>query len=693
MEHRDIRRVIVVFKTHLDIGYTALAAGVLKNYRERFIPSAVSLAEAANREGKKRFVWTTGAYLIKHFLERAPEAKQERLCAAIRRGDVKWHGLACTTHTELMDEALFQYGLSVSKELDRRFGVSTIAAKMTDVPGHTVAMVPLLAQSGIEYLHIGVNGSSRVPEVPPLFRWRYGADEVAVNYAGGYGAPTLLENGVALEFCHAQDNAGPPSLRDLDALYETLAARYPNARIEAGTLDDFALAVREVKDTLPVVTQEIGDTWIHGVASDPLKVSQFRRLLALRAGWEKSGAFTPGSPGYGAFMEPLLLVAEHTWGMDTKKYLLDFTNWAKADFQAARKRDATSYALFSPQNAHLLAGLLPELRAYRGESETSSYSLFESSHAEQRAYIGQALAALPKELSAAARETLSFCMPEMPEGPCYTVGETIRIGNWRTAVGKDGQLVELANGKTGVARMVSLGLFEYQTFGGKDVADCFFDYGRDLKENFCWAECDFGKPGLRYVSVQSEVWRAVPERIAVKGDTLYIRLRPDARACGEYGCPRGLLITHQFGETVRTTLYWKDKDAVRSPEAIWLQMALSVSDPNGWRIEKLGRPVSPLRVVRGGSRKLHCAERLAYEGADGSACIVPYDSPLVSVGGRHLYDVGDACGDPADGFYFLLCNNRWGTNFKQWFEDDMRFAFETRVRANPLSGANGPDEE
>jgi hypothetical protein len=683
MDNRDVKRVIVIFKTHLDIGYTALAAGVLQKYREALIPAAIDLAERANADGKNRFVWTVGSYLVKHYFDHADEKGKARLDAAIRRGDVAWHGLACTTHTELMDEALFEYGLSLSKELDARFGKKTVAAKMTDVPGHTVAMVPLLARAGIEYLHIGVNTGSRVPEVPQLFRWRCGEDEIVVHYAGGYGEATVLENGVALEFCHALDNAGPPTLETLSAEYRALAARYPNAAVEAGTLDDFARAVREIRDTLPVVEQEIGDTWIHGVASDPYKVSRCLRLLGLRSDWVKSGRLDPGSREHGAFMEQLLLVAEHTWGMDVKKYLLDFTNWTKADFQAARRVNRTDYSFYSPRNAHILEALRGELREYRGDNEVSSYSIFEASHAEQRAYVEAALAALPDDLAREARSALAFAMPDIPEGAPCRVNEPIKVGGWRVTVGVNGELTRIENPALRVDCKARLGLFCYETFDGKTAADCFFGYGRDLKKNFHWAECDFSKPGLRYEQeIRRNVSFAVPDGIVLYGNALYIPLRPESELCERYGCPRRLLVVHEFGDTVKTTLYWKDKDAIRSPEAVYFGMTVSVSDPHGWLIEKLSRPVSPFRVVKGGNRKLHCAKSLLYHGADCAVSVKTFDSPLVSFGGRHLYDVDDAYGDPADGFWYLLHNNRWGTNFKQWFEDDMRFAFETKIAGN-----------
>ena len=71
-----------------------------------------------------------------------------------------------------MSPDLFRAGLSYSQELDRRFGKTTIAAKMTDVPGHTLGMVPLLAEAGIRFLHLGVNTASPPPDVPDIFRWR-----------------------------------------------------------------------------------------------------------------------------------------------------------------------------------------------------------------------------------------------------------------------------------------------------------------------------------------------------------------------------------------------------------------------------------------------------------------------------------------------------------------------------------------
>ncbi len=204
--------------------------------------------------------------------------------AAIEAGDMAWHGLPFTTHSELMDASLFRYGLELSKTLDRRFGKRTLAAKTTDVPGHTRAIVPLLAEAGIAFLHIGVNEAATPPDVPPVFVWQdeSGAD-VVVMYQHAYGeamvVPGLSE---ALAFGFTDDNLGPQSPEQIRAVFCAVREAFPGAQVQASTLDAYAAAVLRIKAHLPVVTGEIGDTWIHGVGTDPRKVSHYRALCRLR---------------------------------------------------------------------------------------------------------------------------------------------------------------------------------------------------------------------------------------------------------------------------------------------------------------------------------------------------------------------------------------------------------------------------
>jgi hypothetical protein len=146
----------------------------------------------------------------------------------------------------------------------------------------------------------------------------------------------------------------------------------------------------------------------------------------------------------------------------------------------------------------------------------------------------------------------------------------------------------------------------------------------------------------------------------------------------EYGCPREIVLEHQFNEnSINSVLYLSKKDANRIPEALWLGMNLNVANANRWKMVKFGNPVSPLDIVSGGNRRLHCVEEMRYSAADGSVRIIPEHSPLMTLGDPCLYSTGDNYGDPDKGINFLLFNNRWGTNFKQWFEDDMSLSYKT----------------
>lgn len=65
----NTKKVHVVFKTHLDIGFTNLAAHVLRQYMEEYIPKAIALADTLEAEGgRAQFVWTTGSWLIRYYL-------------------------------------------------------------------------------------------------------------------------------------------------------------------------------------------------------------------------------------------------------------------------------------------------------------------------------------------------------------------------------------------------------------------------------------------------------------------------------------------------------------------------------------------------------------------------------------------------------------------------------------------------
>src|ERR1700727_2278157 len=283
----SVKRVLVMFKCHFDAGFVDTQTAVVHKYFKEYFPQAIDLASQLRQSGNHRYVWTTGSWLLYEYLEQATPAERASMEKAISAGNIAWHALPFSWQTELMDPSLISGAIGLSQSLDRRFGCITTGAKMTDVPGHTRGLIAPLAAQGVKFLDIGVNEASKPAEVPPLFLWKdpNGASLV-VMYHSGYGDVVHVpDSDLAVAMIVRDDNLGPHTVEEIDQTYATLSAQFPNAKIAPTSLTEIANAVDPHRHSLPVITSEIGDTWIHGVASDPLKVARYREVARLRESW------------------------------------------------------------------------------------------------------------------------------------------------------------------------------------------------------------------------------------------------------------------------------------------------------------------------------------------------------------------------------------------------------------------------
>lgn len=675
--HGCVSRVHAVFKTHLDVGFTDTARSVIQAYFTDFIPRALDAAACLRRRGgPERLSWTTGSWLIYEFLEQATAEQRRRMDEAIAAGDVSWHALPLTFHSESMDACLFRFGLRLSAALDRRYGRCTIAAKMTDVPGHTRAIVPLLAEAGVKFLHIGVNPACPQPDVPPLFRWRApcGA-EIAVMYNSGYGV-TLPLDGLReiLAFSHRGENSGPPSTDDVILHFESLRDEFPNAEVLPSTMDRFAVSLEPLWPILPVVTSEIGDSWIHGVGSDPAKSARFRALCRLRNQWETADSGLLDSSDYARFSRILLLIPEHTWGKDEKTHLAGIS---------------TPDDTFMPKDATYEAEAFAEAR------RTEPFRCLEQSWQEQRDYIGQAVAELTERtMVEEINRELRATEPAMPDRAQFTVFDAAQdpyIETTHFTVALDpasGALRHLArrtDGRVLANPQHLLGLFRYEMFSQADYDRFLREYNINMEHPWCsrWAVPDFSKPGIDAGGAVSRritatcTWSG--QRLLPGCTTLLARVHFADELAQPYGPPDIAFIEYRFPDdspAVHVTLQWFDKRATRLPEALWLSFMPVAADPASWMLDKMGTPVSPLDVVRNGNRNLHAVTRGVFCGAGADRVMIrSLDVPLVAPGEPRLLRFDNTLPPLAYGMHFNLLNNVWGTNFPMWYEDDGKCRF------------------
>ncbi len=659
----DVKRVLVMFKCHFDAGFVATQARVVDWYFSDYFPEAIRLASDQRRTGGPSYVWTTGSWLVYEYLQQASAQDRRTMEQAITRGDIAWHALPFSWQTELMDPSMIAGSIGLSQSLDRRFGRTTTGAKMTDVPGHTRGLIAPLAAQGVKFLDIGVNGASMPAELPPLFLWKdSGGSSLVVMYHLGYGSTVQVPGSdLAVVIEVANDNAGPHSPDEIVRIYSELGHRFPNADIHAASLTEIANAVEPYRNQLPVVTQEIGDSWTYGVSSDPLKVARYREVARLRQSWIAQGKFRVGDATDVALLRSIGLEAEHTWGTDTK-------TWLDYDHQ-------------TPQD---LAKML----------DTKNYKVVAFSWEEKRKDLFDGIKRLPTPLRTQAEKAVQDLQPREPlltGGTVIAASREIENPHFTLQLDpKTGAMHRLHNKKTGREWALPdhpLALFSYQTLSQQDYSDYRAKY---LVMHASWAQFDFGKPNIERFGARNQEWQPslVDLRLLkeAQGQRLLAQLEirdPEAQQSGRTAFPRKLYMEWFLPDAepvIHLNFYAFQKPATRLPESLWLTFNPVVSDPKGWMLEKSGEQVSPFDVVRGGSRQMHAVStHFSYKDDRGSFVVEPIDSPLVAMGKKSPLNFSKDQPDLSSGMHVNLFNNAWGTNYIMWYGEDMRSRFVLRA--------------
>ncbi|MDR3799561.1 MAG: DUF5054 domain-containing protein [Terracidiphilus sp.] len=661
----SVKRVLVMFKCHFDAGFIDTQYNVVHKYFNQYFPQAIEIARAANAQGKRRYVWTTGSWLLFEYLDQASAANRKTMEEAIARGDIAWHALPFTWQTEMLSPSMIEGSLALSQSLDRRFGKVTTGAKMTDVPGHTRGIIPPLAKHGVTFLEIGVNGGSTPAVLPPLFLWKdpSGAS-LAMMYHHDYEDIAVVPGSdLALVTRVRGDNSGPHKPEEIDRIHAGLAARFPNAEIVATNLSEMANALAPFREKLPVVTEEIGDTWIYGCASDPLKVARYREISRLREAWIAKGAFQVGDATDLQLLRHVLLAPEHTWGTDTKTWL-DYDNLIPSD----------------------LAGKL----------DTKNYKVVEFSWQEKRQDLLDGVGTLPQKLRDEAENAIlaltGMVEVEIAGKPVqHAPGKPIETAHFILTIDpRTGAITRLHNKTTGrewASAQNPIALLTYQTLSQEDYSRYRASY---VISNADWAQKDFGKPNIERHGAKHEEWHSANTVVEVRhtkqSHIITIGLQFDdeqAIQSGRAAVPLSIvmdLVLPNNKPTIYLNLTWRRKPATRMPEALWLTFNPIAEDAKGWKLEKSGEWISPFDVVARGNRHMHALQQgFKYESGGAAFAVDTLDAPIVAVGERDPILFSNDQPDLSKGLHSCLFNNCWGTNYIMWYGEDLRARYVIRA--------------
>jgi len=333
-EKPTIKKVILVFKTHVDIGFTDFASLVVKKYQTSIIDSALIVADLNRHKPKnEQFVWTLPGWPLYQIAKDWPGQTKERkdkVMTALHEGQFVSHALPFTTQTEILEPEDMVRGLIFSSKMSRDIGLPLPrAAKITDTPGQSWILPTLLKNAGVNFLHIGCNSGAQSPKVPRLFWWEGpdGSRLLTMYTPEGYHSMSVLpfsdwKYDIWLAMKMTGDNDGPPKPKEVIGYIKQIHEKYPDAEIKIGQLSDFADAILAENPELPVVRGDMPDVWIDGVSSNPdgMKIARDIRPLigtteTLYTLLKINGISAKDETDLiASAYEKSLLHGEHTWG-------------------------------------------------------------------------------------------------------------------------------------------------------------------------------------------------------------------------------------------------------------------------------------------------------------------------------------------------------------------------------------------
>ena len=336
LKKSSVENVIIVYKTHFDIGYSEKVQQVVHDYRTSMADHVLEAIDKNSSQPKdKQFVWTVSGWPMKQILwdGQAPERKK-KIEQAIIDGNLAIHAFPFTMHAETSEPEDLVRGLNISSTLARKYGqpLST-SAKMSDVPGQSWIIPTLFTHAGIKFYHMGGPVVNMELGLPPFFWWE-GPDQsrLLTLYNNGYGSdplpPANWPYKTWVYISMTGDNQGPPNPETVAKDLAFYKSRGINAKV--GKMDDFAeMILKEDLSKLPVVRSDIGDPWIHGAMSMPEasklalnirpSIGEMDQLSTLETIW---GIYCPDLRKITAeAYEQSLLYSEHTWGLANQHYL------------------------------------------------------------------------------------------------------------------------------------------------------------------------------------------------------------------------------------------------------------------------------------------------------------------------------------------------------------------------------------
>jgi len=721
-----VKEVIVIFKTHFDIGYTHRAKDIVQFYRTDMIDKALEIMDKTKDLPKEQqFSWTAPGWVMAKVLEdwpgQTPE-RHQRLEEAFKSGRFVTHAMPFSVQSQMLFPEDVARSYESSSFVSRKYGLPLPrGAKMTDVPSQASVLATGLAQGGVKFMHIGCNWPSGAVKYPPLFWWQ-GPDgsRVLTLYSSVYGTTTALNwpfewggkdpyvgrnlippadwpYAVWPAIIVTTDNSGPPNTADVKALFDEAEKKMPGMKVKVGRLEDFADAILPTHPKLPIIKAEAPDTWIHGIMSDPggVKISRNINLLIPTVeglntelkNWNI--AVTDITKDISKAYENVLLYAEHTWGgsKNINEYGAAFKKLSPESYKdlEASWEDKTDYIrttenIIKPLLAKNLAILAQNVN-HEGKRFVV-YNPLPYSRSEWVQVGDQHRYIYARNVPPSGYKT--YTEKNLVENNSIDLGSN-KIENKYFIIKLDptrgiiSSLIDKRTGREWVDGKAKQGLGQYmnERFTYEQTVKYVTDYQQSRGLHAFGSKGEWLHPNMYKPGMISE--KQVPYRVALsKNGTLKITKEANQETAviempadtANHFPTSSLRITLQDDKPfVDMELTIKDKAKDNWPEADWFCFPFKINSAKFSVGRALGMMDPCKDIMEGADKDIYAVGTgVTITDKDGSGiAFCPFDHPLISLDRPGIWKFSKDFIPHKPVIYLNLYNNQWNTNYRYWY--------------------------
>ena len=707
--------VYLLHHSHVDIGYTHVQTEVEQKHWQ-YYKQAIDLAsKTAGYPAGSAFKWNVEVlWAVDSFLKQASPDESKGFVEAVRKG---WIGLDALYGNELTalcrPEELIRL-VDYARVLRQRLDVTIDSAMITDVPGYTWGIVPVLAQSGVKYFSVGPNRGHRIGytlstwgDKPFCWESPSGKESILCWVAGeGYSFfhSGRLDGGrlfdylkrladseypydiVQLRYSIGGDNGPPdPELSDFVRKWNEKYA-YPKL-IVATTTEMFREFEQRYAGQIPKVRGDFTPYWEDGAGSSAAETAINRqaaeRLVQAETLW---AMLNPAEYPVEQFHEAwrnVILYDEHTWGAHCS------ITEPESDFTKAQWKIKQAFALDADLHSRDL--LNSALAGHRSaEKQVTAMDVYNTS-----SWTRTDLVILPKDMEVpgdVVRDSegqavksqrlstgeLAFLAQDV--APFSAKRFTFAAGQTATTGSAEAKDTELNNGTISLTINNKTGAAESLKWKQQDIELVNSEAGLGLNDYFYVAGRDPTRPQRN---------GPVAIRIKEQGPLVAsLLIESDAPGCNKL--VREFRVIDGIDRVDIINII--DKKNIYEQEAVHLAFPFKVS-------EGVMRMDIPWVVVRpetdqlpGACKNYFTVQRwVDISNADFGVTWATPDAPLIEVGAITNDPRDKSVGwiehvAPSATFYSYVMNNYWETNYKASQEGPTTFRYSIEPHGSFDSG-------